>query len=193
MNEISKLPTLYTERLILRPLSVLDADDMFEYARTPYVGPLAGWEPHNSVSETIIVIRNLITPRTQHDIGVWAIVDKQTGKMIGTIELYNHSPLFKAELGYSLNPKYWGLGIVPEATNEIVSYGFEFLSLKRIEVGIFVDNIQSKRVCEKTGFSFEGVSRNGYIRYDGRIFDKANYGMTREDYYNRKKVGLWYE
>ena len=113
-------------------------------------------------------------------------IEKRSGKMIGTIELYNHSPLFKAELGYSLNPKYWGLGIVPEATNEIVSYGFEFLSLKRIEVGIFVDNIQSKRVCEKTGFSFEGVSRNGYIRYDGIIFDKANYAMTKEDYFNRK-------
>lgn len=186
MNESSRIPTLYTERLILRPLSVLDADDMFEYSRTPYVGPLAGWEPHKSVSETIIVIRNLITPRTQYDIGVWAIVEKQSGKMIGTIELYNHTPLFKAELGYALSPKYWGMGIVPEAANEVISYGFEYLSLKRIEVGIFVNNIQSKRVCEKTGFTFEGVSRNGYIRYDGVIFDKANYGMTKEDYFNNK-------
>ena len=41
-------------------------------------------------------------------------------------------------------------------------------------------------MCEKTGFSFEGISRNGYIRYDGVIFDKANYAMTKEDYFNRK-------
>lgn len=187
MNENTRIPTLYTDRLILRPLTVLDADDMFEYARTPYVGPLAGWEPHKSVSETIVVIRNLTTPRSAYDLGVWAIVEKHSGKMIGTIELYNHSPLFKAELGYALNPKYWGLGIIPEAAEEVIAYAFEFLSLKRLEVGIFVDNIQSKRVCEKTGFLYEGVSRNGYIRYDGKIFDKANYGMTREDYYSRNK------
>ena len=36
-----KLPTLYTERLMIRPLSVLDADDMYEYAKTPLVGPMA--------------------------------------------------------------------------------------------------------------------------------------------------------
>ena len=78
--------------------------------------------------------------------------------MIGTIELYNHSPLFKAELGYALNPKYWGKGIIPEAVNEVVAFAFEFLSLKRLEVGLFLDNIQSKRVCEKTGFTFEGIA-----------------------------------
>ena len=180
------LPTLYTKRLIIRPLAVSDATDMFEYSQTNLVGPKAGWAPHININETYTILRNMVLFKPQYELGNWAIVDRQTNKMIGTIELYNHSPLFKAELGYSLNPKYWGLGIVPEATNEIVSYGFEFLSLKRIEVGIFVDNIQSKRVCEKTGFSFEGVSRNGYIRYDGIIFDKANYAMTKEDYFNRK-------
>ncbi len=186
MIETTRIPTLHTERLTLRPLSVLDADDMFEYARTPYVGPLAGWEPHKTVSETINVITNLITPRSPYDLGVWAIIDNNTSKMIGTIELYNHSPLFKAELGYALSPKYWGLGIVPEAVNEVVAYAFEFLALKRLEVGLFLDNIQSKRVCEKTGFTFEGVSRNGYIRYDGKILDKANYAMTKEDYFNNR-------
>ena len=50
------LPTPMTERLIIRPISVLDADDMYEYARTPYVGPLAGWEPHHSIDQTIAVI-----------------------------------------------------------------------------------------------------------------------------------------
>ena len=53
-----KLPTLYTERLIIRPLSVLDADDMFEYAKTQYVGPMAGWPPHFSIVETISIIKS---------------------------------------------------------------------------------------------------------------------------------------
>lgn len=186
MYETSKIPVLYTERLVIRPLTVLDADDMFEYSRTPFVGPSAGWQPHNSLSETIVVIKNMIALRSPNDLGIWAITLKETGKMIGTIELYNYIPMFKAELGYALNPKYWGMGIVPEAVNEVLSFGFEYLSLKRIEASAFVDNLQSKRVCEKCGFTYEGISRNGYIRYDGKIFDKVNYGITIEDYLNKK-------
>ena len=46
------LPTLYTERLIIRPLAVSDAEDMFEYAKTNLVGPKAGWAPHININET---------------------------------------------------------------------------------------------------------------------------------------------
>ena len=155
MYEISKLPTLFTKRLVIRPLSVLDAEDMYEYAKTPYVGPNAGWEPHINISQTIAIIKNLTTIKTPYELGNWAIVDKNTNKMIGTIELYNHIPKFKAELGYALNPKYWGQGIVPEAVLEVLAYGFNYLELKRIEVGVFVDNYQSRRVCEKVGLSMK--------------------------------------
>lgn len=177
------LPTLVTSRLIIRPISVLDADDMYEYAQTPYVGPNAGWEPHKSIDETIAVIRNMQTIKSPYELGNWAIVYRETGKMIGTIELYNHIPMFKAELGYALNPVFWGQGIVPEAAFEVISYGFEFLHLKRIEVGVFPDNPQSQRVCEKLGFVKEGIARNGYLRYDGKVFDKMQYGMTNQEFH----------
>ena len=81
-----KLPTLYTERLMIRPLSVLDADDMYEYAKTPLVGPMAGWPPHTSLSDTINVIKIMSTIKTPYELGAWAIVLKSNQKMIGTIE-----------------------------------------------------------------------------------------------------------
>jgi ribosomal-protein-alanine N-acetyltransferase len=176
------LPTITTSRLILRPLSIYDAEDMFEYSKTSLVGPQAGWEPHKNIHETICILRNMCTPKGYNDLGNWAIVYRENRKMIGTIELYNYIPMFKAELGYALNPEYWGKGIVPEAAFEVISFGFNELNLRRIEVGVFLDNIRSQRVCEKLGFVQEGVSRNGYLRYDGKIFDKINYGMTDEDY-----------
>ncbi len=185
-----KLPTLYTERLMIRPLLVLDADDMYEYAKTPLVGPMAGWPPHTSLSDTINVIKIMSTIKTPYELGAWAIVLKSNQKMIGTIELYNHYYHFKAELGYSLNPSYWGNGYATEAAKEVISFGFDYLDLKRIEVGTFLDNYQSQRVCEKLGFIKEGVARNGYIRYDGKIFDKLVYGMTNIEYqklYNTDK------
>ena len=131
------LPTLKTERLIIRPLSVFDAEDMFEYAQTDLVGPNAGWEPHTSVKETAQILKQMIMFKPLHELGNWAIVLKETNKMIGTIELYNLSPLFKAELGYALNPKYWGQGIVYEAGKEVLKFAFEVLYLKRVEAGTF--------------------------------------------------------
>lgn len=183
------LPTLVTERLIIRPISVLDADDMYEYAKSPYVGPNAGWEPHHSIDYTISIIKNMQIKKSPNDLGNWAIVFRKTGKMIGTIELYNLIPYFKAELGYCLNPSFWGQGLVPEAALEVITYGFEYLHLKRIEVGVFPSNAQSIRVCEKLGFIKEGIIRNGYLSYDGKIVDKLQYGMTDQEFINlyRKK------
>lgn len=177
-----KLPILYTQRLMIRPISVLDADDMFEYAKTPFVGPTAGWPPHQSLADTINIIKAMTIIKTPYELGTWAIVLRQNDKMIGTIELYNHFQHFKAELGYSINPYYWGNGFATEAAREVITYGFEFLDLKRIEVGTFVDNYSSQKVCEKLGFIKEGVARSGYIRYDGKIFDKIIYGMTKEEF-----------
>lgn len=180
------LPILYTERLIIRPLAVSDAEDMFEYAQTNLVGPKAGWAPHQNIQETIHILRNMVLFKPQYELGNWAIVDRFTNKMIGTIELYNYVPSFKAELGYALNPKYWGKGLVTEACFKVLDFGFKDLELKRIEAGTFVDNYQSQRVCEKIGMVREGIARNGYIRYDGIVFDKVMYGITNEEFYNKK-------
>ena len=60
-----------------------------------------------------------------YELGNWAIIYRLTGKMIGTIELYNHAPLFKAELGYAQNPLYWGQGIIPEAAFEVLCFQLE--------------------------------------------------------------------
>jgi ribosomal-protein-alanine N-acetyltransferase len=179
---MNHLPVLTTERLILREVSILDADDLFEYARLPYIGPNAGWKPHSSIEESINVIHMFIDIKTKGELGVWAIVEKQSRKMVGTIELYNYVPGFKAELGYVLNPRFWGKGLTAEAGREVLKYAFNHLGLKRVEAGAFVSNHQSIRVCEKLGFTCEGVARKGYLRYDGAIMDKVMFGITDDEF-----------
>lgn len=76
------LPTLYTKRLIIRPLAVSDAEDMFEYAKTNLVGPKAGWAPHININETYTILRNMVLFKPQYELGNWAIVDRQTDKQI---------------------------------------------------------------------------------------------------------------
>lgn len=181
-----RLPVLHTSRLIIREISLMDADDMFHYAQNPSIGPMAGWAPHQNKSETMAIIGMFIETKKRGEPGVYAIVDRFSGKMIGTIELFNYVPNFKAELGYALSEDYWGLGLIPEAAKAVISFGFNNLNLKRIEVNAFTNNYQSIRVCEKLGFIKEGIARNGYMRYDGKIFDKVVYGMTYQDFLNLK-------
>ena len=179
------LPVIETERLILRNIDIKDHVDMYEYAKTPYVGPNAGWEPHKSLAQTMGVIAMMVGAPNHGSLGTFAIVLKEENKMIGTIELFNCIPNFKAELGYALNYKYWGQGIVPEAAEAIIHWGFVRLNLKRIEINLFPSNQQSERVCQKLGFVKEGYLRNAYLRYDGKIFDELKYSMTDKEYFEK--------
>lgn len=188
---VNNLPRLETSRLILREICEKDAKDMYEYAQMPNVGPSAGWEPHTSLSYTKDVIRMFNRKKYYGQLGVYAIILKEENKMVGTIELHTFTPNFKAELGYTVSPLYWGRGIAFEASKKILEYGFEGLNLKRIECMCFPDNKQSQRVCEKLLINYEGIRRLGYQLYDGQIKDIVSYAMTINDYIQIKDNYLW--
>ena len=81
----SNLPVLETNRLILREIEEKDIYDMFEYASLPYVGPVAGWEPHPSLSYTKSIIKMFRNKYQYGQLGVFVIVLKETGKMIDLV------------------------------------------------------------------------------------------------------------
>ncbi len=182
---MATLPTITTDRLVLRNIGYQDIKDMYEYASTDLVGPTAGWSPHKTIYDTEAVITSFINSQKAGELGVWAITLKSNHKMIGTIELYNWVFRFSAELGYSVNPDYWGNGFASEAGAAVLDFAFNHLRLKRVEAGTFETNYQSMRVCEKLGFTREGVLRNSYLRYDGVVFNKVVYGITDRDYYQK--------
>ena len=179
------LPIIQTKRLILRTIQLSDAADMYEYAKTPDVGPVAGWEPHPDLNHTLMIINMFKMSAAKTGLGVFAIVLKENKKMIGTIELFNHYQHFKAELGYALNKDYWGNGYVAEAAKGVLKWAFEDLALKRVEVNLFVDNYRSERVCQKLGMHYEGIKKKGYMRYDGKIFDEKVYHLTDDEYFKK--------
>jgi ribosomal-protein-alanine N-acetyltransferase len=188
---MEKLPVLITERILLREIEEYDASDMYEYAGLPMVGPNAGWQPHVSLSETKAVIRLFQGKKKYGQLGVFSIIWRENNKMIGTIELHSYVRNHKAELGYTINPEYWGRGIAVEASKKVISWGFEKLLLKRIECMTFPSNIQSRRVCEKIGLTYEGLKRKGYLNYDGTIKDIDCYAITDDEYFQRIYENSW--
>jgi len=144
---------LETKRLILRRWLETDAESLFEYARDPDVGPIAGWPPHGSVEESRSVIRNVFSAEE-----CYAICERDEGRAIGAISLkFNgHTDMTErddeCELGYWLGKPFWGRGYVPEAAGEILRHAFEDLGMTTVWCGYYEGNAKSKRVQEKLGF-----------------------------------------
>jgi RimJ/RimL family protein N-acetyltransferase len=150
------MKTVETERLILREWKVSDSADLYEYASNSLVGPNAGWKPHKDEEESKSIINMFIQNQD-----VYAIELKATGKVIGGIGLHKRTPdlklqdLNQREVGYVLNPQYWGQGVIPEAVQALITYGFRELNLDLIWCGHYKENIKSKRVNEKCGFNYK--------------------------------------
>lgn len=178
------LPVIETKRLVLREIEFSDSQDMFEYACLPYFGPTAGWQPHRTVGETQSIIKFFRDKKKYGQLGTFAIILKSEDKMIGTLELHTYIRGFKAELGYSVNPKYQGNGYATEAAIRALIWGFEELGLRRIECSTYLNNFASQKVCEKLRIPYEGIRRNGYQLYDGTIHDLKCYAIIDTDYYS---------
>jgi putative acetyltransferase len=174
------MKTLETGRLVLRNLHEVDAEDMFEYARNPRIGPPAGWKPHESIDESREILSML-----QKSGEVWAIVDKASSKMIGTYGL--HADKLRANpkarmIGYVLSEFFWGKGLIVEATRRVLRYAFVEEGMEIISVIHFPHNLQSRRVVEKCGFHYEGILRRTSQIFNGTICDEVCYSLTREEW-----------
>ncbi len=160
----SRMPTLRTQRLILRPMHVTDAYDMYDYASREEVTKYLLWSPHTSVEYTrdyLAYVQSRYASREFYD---WAITLADTGKMIGTVGFTKiECPHNKAEIGYVLNPDYHGAGIGTEAAKRIVDFGFCELGLHRIEARFMQGNDASLAVMKKLGMTFEGYQRDAML------------------------------
>ena len=148
-----RIMILKTERLILRRWEESDAEDLFNYARDPDIGPIAGWPAHQSIEESRAVIKNVLNGKE-----AYAICLKTDGKAIGTIELKlnGHTDMTarddECEVGYWLGKPFWGQGIMPEAVEEILRHAFEDIGMTKVWAGYYEGNTKSKRVQEKCRF-----------------------------------------
>ena len=170
--------TLETERLILRPWVEDDAEELYTYAKDPDVGPIAGWPVHTSVVNSREIIRSVLSaPET------YAVCLKETGKPIGSIGMHRKD-LAEAddeyELGYWIGKQFWGQGLIPEASREILRYAFEDLGMNRIWCGYYDGNEKSRKVQMKLGFEYQRETEGIEVRLLNEIRTGHSNLMTKE-------------
>ena len=159
------LPILESERLLLRELSISDAESMYYYAKEDTVTEYVLFETHKSINDSLTFINQAIEKYANADYYVWAIELKKNKHFIGSCGIHDIDRMNRsAELGYIISHDYWNQGIATEAGNLLMDFGFNNLKLHRIYARYFEGNEASRRVMEKLGMRYEGIMRDAVFK-----------------------------
>ena len=178
----TQIPTIKTERLTLRRILPTDIHDVYEYGSDPSVSKYLLWYPHTDKNYTKFYLNFLSVRYRKGEFYDWGV--EIDGKLIGTcgftsFDIDNNS----AEIGYVLNSRYWGKGIGFEAASAVLKFGFEKLSLNRIEVHYLVGNTASEALSKKLGMKFEGIRRKA-VFCKGEYRDVCVAAILKSEYNN---------
>ena len=173
------IPTqIPTQRLLLRPFELDDAEDVFAYAQDsewsrflPVPNPYSFTDAEEFVA--------LCVSRSWDETPSFAI--ELEGAVIGGIELQIEAAQSMASLHYAIARRHWNKGLMTEAALAVVAWGFSEFELARIFSWADVNNVGSWRVMEKIGMTREGVLRSHGITRGERC-DFCYYGVLRDEW-----------
>jgi len=173
---------LKTKRLILRRLILNDIEDVFHYSSNREVTKFVTWEAHQTFDDTLNFLQYLFKQYQNGQTGQWGIEFQETGKIIGAIDFVSmKAESTIGEVGYILSEDYWGQGIMTEALQEVMRYGFKTMNLKRIEAKCVANNKASSRVLEKANMRLEGTSRQSFLM-KGNYHDVKHFSILKEEF-----------
>lgn len=145
---------VYTERLHLRRFIEEDTDT---YCRIMSSNEIGKWLPRGRG-----LIREEVEGLLKHfnghwsikGFGAWAVVDRESGALMGHCGLNTIDSTSEVEVLYALSSQFWGKGYATEAAKLSVGFALDYLNLNRIIALSKPDNDRSRRVIEKIGFKF---------------------------------------
>lgn len=178
---------LVTDRLILRPLKISDAESIRENIDNLKVSQWLLVVPYPySLEDAKSWIKNNQEKWRKKEIEDYSfgMELKAEKRIIGGIGLHKVNRVQgTGEVGYWIGEKYWRNGYGSEALQAVLDLAFDKLNLRRLEAGVFDGNPSSGKLLEKYGFEREGMRREGRIcKADGKLKDEIIYGLLRKEY-----------
>ncbi len=168
---MSKEPILETERLILRPITLDDAEACFSWGSDERVARFMCYPTAKDISETIAWIKTTLVDEEEWN---WAFVLKSENRVIGTGGIGPNKFMDGYwGIGYNLHYDYWHKGYCTEAMRAIVDYAHNELGVNKICSDHAVDNPRSGKVMEKLGLKFHHYGE--YSKLDGSVTFKAKF------------------
>lgn len=175
-------PILYTERLILRRITLEDTADIFYFRTDPEILRYLGRGPARDMEAAAAFIRLLDDNLDKKEGIQWGIEwNERPGKLAGTICYWRmDKDNFRGEIGYLLAPGCQGKGLMREAIRAVLAYGFEVMGLHSVEARLTPENKASAAVLEATGFRLEAHFREDFY-YNGKFEDTLVYSCLSTD------------
>lgn len=174
-----KNPILETERLLLRPITIADAEEIYtNWTSDPEVARFMTWTTHPNVEATkgwLSEVEKNLESDTSYD---WGFARKSDGKLIGSGGLYFKEDYGCFELGYNIMKDCWHQGYTTEAARAMLDFARKELGEKRFLGRHAVDNPNSGKVMEKVGFRY--INNGHYDRFDGTTFEAREYLLEVE-------------
>ncbi|MGE7093153.1 GNAT family N-acetyltransferase [Lysinibacillus sp. NPDC048646] len=172
-------PILNTDRLVLRELTVNDAQAILNCFSNPDVLRHYGQNPLTSLDQVKQIINNFSKNFDEKRGIKWGIELKGQEGIIGTIGFQEWSTEHKrAEISYALFPESWRKGYAMEAVNRVISFGFQEMDLVRIGAIVFTENDASNKLLTKAGFEKEGILKK-YMHQNNVPFDTYIYSLIK--------------
>jgi len=177
---------LETPRLILRPLTLADAETAFYgWSGDAEVAEYVSWLPHHSIDDTINWLKENEWKRDDtgntapRDNYIWGFVLKETGELFGSGGLIWEDGCQLYQVGYNIMKSHWNNGYTTEAMRAILFYAVKNLGIKRVAGGHAKENLASAKVIEKLGFIYDRDDVTPHV--DGvRYFDSREYYLDLE-------------
>ncbi len=172
---------LETERLILRPFKIEDANDMYNnWGIDPLTSRYLSWNPHKNIEETKKVIQTWIN---EYENGTynWLVEIKENHEPIGSISVVHDKDLV-AEIGYCYGSKYWGNGYATEALRKVIEFFLLEKNYYMVEARHISGNPASGRVMQKAGMKKDAILRNRKINKETKERnDLIIYSIIKEE------------
>ncbi|PSL45529.1 ribosomal-protein-alanine N-acetyltransferase [Chitinophaga niastensis] len=181
------VPVLSTGELVLRPIEDKDTAALFRHFSNDAVTKYMDIDSFSNISEATHIISFFRESLETQEGMRWAITLTERDELIGTCGFHRWSKThFKAEIGYDLEPAYWGKGIMSAALTAMLAYGYEELQFNRIEAFVDPENTASSKLLVQLGFSYEGFLRDAFFE-KGKFVDAQLYSRLRHEH-NRETI-----
>ena len=173
--------TLTTPRLILRPPRHEDTEALFAIWSDEQAMRYFSFPTMTRLEQATERVARLLKTTAEGVAFVCVVELRATGEVLGNCDLFRaDEQCRRAEIGFSLRPKYWGSGFMTEAASAVVEHAFGALNLRRLEADIDPRNIASAKLLERLGFVREGLLRERWV-VGGEVSDSALYGLLDRD------------
>jgi len=176
------MPLPDTERVVFSPISLADAEALFEIWSEPEVTEFLILDPFLNVMEAEAMI-TLLAKLPESDGGRrWTMREKSSGRVIGTVGYHNVKREHRrVEIGYEMGRAFWGRGLMSEALRPLLAYCFEMEDMNRVEAFVTAGNGRSCQVLRRAGFTEEGTLRQ-YEFGRGRFMDQVIFSLLRREW-----------